>query len=435
MTRQIHLFSFVIHSPVNHLNMSWTDPEDQRLEMMGDVHRWQDYARLLERGLFDGLFFADTPGVLDRYGDRVDEAIRHGVCWPTHDPVVLLSALIAATEHLGLAATVSTGPTHPYGLVRQLSTLDYLSGGRIGWNIVTGHLRGEHRAYGLPEMPHDERYERAEEYMRLCYALWDSIGDGAIVADKASGIFADPGKVARVRHHGKYFDCWTVAPAWLSPQRRPVLFQAGSSGRGQRFAAKHADVVFAVQPRLAGLKRFMAQFAETARAETGKVPAVSFGIQPVLGGSEAEARARFESYRDRIPIEVALARLGGTLGIDFAGHDLDQPLREMRTEASQGLMAAMTSLMYCDAFTLREAAMHYAVSMGIPQLIGTPEQVADLIEHIWRETGCHAFNMTPTINPGSVEEFVDQVVPILQARGIYRTEYTGKTFRENLALN
>jgi FMN-dependent oxidoreductase (nitrilotriacetate monooxygenase family) len=435
MTKQIHLVSFLIHSPVNHLNMSWTDAGDRRLEMMGDVHLWQDYAKLLERGMFDGLFFADTPGVLDRYRDTTDIAVRHGVCWPNHDPTVLLSALVAATTHLGFAATVSTGPNHPYNLVRQLSTLDYLSGGRIGWNIVTGHLRGEHRAYGLPELGHDERYERAEEYMEVCHALWNSIGDGAIVADKQSGILADTAKVSRIKHSGKYFECWTVSPAWPSPQRRPVLFQAGSSGRGQRFAAKHADLVFAVQPRLEGMKKFMTEFREVSLAETGAETPVSFGIQPVIAGTEEEAHAKLRAYKDKIPIEVALARLGGTLGIDFDGYDLDQPLKEMTTDASQGLMRAMTSMMEGDGFTLREAALHYSLAMGMPQLVGTPEQVADQMEHIWCETGCLAFNVTPTINPGSVEDFVDQVVPILQRRGVYRTEYTGRTFRENLGLD
>jgi len=435
MSKQMHLISFLIHSPVNHLNMSWTDKEDRRLEMMADIHLWQDYARLLERGLFDGLFFADTPGVLDRYRDTTDYAIRHGICWPNHDPTVLLSALIAATKNLGFAATVSTGPNHPYGLVRQLSTLDYMSGGRIGWNIVTGHLRGEHRAYGLPELAHDERYERAEEYMEVCYALWNSVGEGAIVADKESGILADTSKVERVHHSGRYFDCWTVAPAWPSPQKRPVLFQAGSSGRGQQFAAKHADVVFAVQPKLAGMKKFMEQFRTVSLTETGRETPVSFGIQPVIGGTEEEARSKLQTYKDRIPIEVALSRLGGTLGIDFAGHDLDQPLKETATDASQGLMKAMTSMMETDTFTLREAALHYALAMGMPQLVGTPEQVADQMEQIWRETDCHAFNLTPTINPGSMEDFVDQIVPLLQKRGVYRTEYTGVTFRENLGLS
>jgi long-chain alkane monooxygenase len=183
------------------------------------------------------------------------------------------------------------------------------------------------------------------------------------------------------------------------------------------------------------MKKFMAQFREVSIAETGAETPVSFGIQPVIGGSEEEARAKLQAYKDRIPIEVALTRLGGTLGIDFAGHDLDQPLKEAQTDASQGLMKAMTSMMEGDGFTLREAALHYSLAMGMPQLVGSPEQVADQMETIWRETGCHAFNITPTINPGSVEDFVDQVVPILQQRGIYRTEYTGRTFRENLALD
>jgi FMN-dependent oxidoreductase (nitrilotriacetate monooxygenase family) len=270
--------------------------------------------------------------------------------------------------------------------------------------------------------------------MAVCYALWNSVGDDAILADKASGTFADPRKVERVRHSGKYFDCWTVSPAWPSPQRRPVLFQAGSSGRGQRFAAKHADVVFAVQPRLEGMKKFIAQFREVSIAETGCETPVSFGIQPVLGGTEDEAREKLRTYKERIPIEVALSRLSGTLGIDFSGHDLDAPLKESATDASQGLMKAMTSTMDGDGFTLREAALHYSLAMGMPQLVGTPEQVAGQMEHIWRETGCHAFNMTPTINPGSVEDFVNEVVPILQKRGIYRTEYRGRTFRENLEL-
>ena len=213
-----------------------------------------------------------------------------------------------------------------------------------------------------------------------------------------------------------------------------MLFQAGSSGRGQLFAVKHADVVFAVQPKLAGMKKFMEQLQAVSRTETGRDKAVSFGIQPVIGGTEDEARAKLRTFKDRIPIDVALARLGGTLGIDFAGHDLDAPLRESDTQASQGLMKAMTSMMEGDGFTLREAAMHYALAMGMPQLVGTPEQVADQIEHIWRETGCHGFNVTPTINPSSMEDFIDHVVPILQCRGIYRTSYEGATFRDNLAL-
>lgn len=434
MSEHMHLISFLINSPINHTVLSWADKDDNKLETLGSLGLWQDLARTLERGLFDGIFFADTPGVFDRYKDRMDEALRYGVCWPTHDPVVLLSALAASTTHLGLAATVSTGPHHPYALVRSLSTLDYLSGGRVGWNIVTGHLRGEHRAFGLPELPHDERYERAEEYMELCYALWDSVGDDAIIADRVSGIFADPEKVRLVDHAGTYFKSRTVGPVWPSAQRRPVLFQAGSSGRGQQFAVKHADVVFAIQTTLAGQKKFMQDFKAVAKHEGYDAPKVSFGIQAIVGGTEEEAAAKRQQLEDRIPIEAALTRLSGTLGVDFSEYELDRPLQEIQTQASQGLMKAMAAGFGDRPFTLREAAVRYALAIGKPQLVGTAEQVADRMEEIWRETGCHAFNITPAISPSSIVDFVDQVVPILQKRGIYRTEYSGTTFRENLGL-
>jgi FMN-dependent oxidoreductase (nitrilotriacetate monooxygenase family) len=365
----------------------------------------------------------------------MDEAIRYGVCWPTMDPVTLLGAIAGATSRLGLAATVSTGPHHPYSVVRQLSTLDYMSGGRVGWNIVTGHLRGEHRAYGLPELPHDERYDRAEEYMEICYALWDSVQDGAVIADKQSGVFADPSKVRALRHQGRYFNCSTVAPALPSPQGRPVLFQAGSSGRGQQFALKHADVVFAIQPNLAGMKKFMADFSAAA-AQAGRTPApgVTFGIQPIIGGTEEEAQRKLDELVERMPLEGALTRVSGTMGVDFSSMELDQPLSEIQTQASQGLMKAFSNIVGDRPLTLREVAIRWGLAVGMPQLVGTPEQVADQIETIWRETGCHGFNVTPNVMPVSIDDFVDHVVPILQKRGVYPTEYLGTTLRDYLEL-
>lgn len=433
MAGQMHLVSFLINSPINHTVLSWAAPGDDRLNGLGDLGYWQGIARTLERGLFDGIFFADTPGVFDRYRERVDEAVRYGVCWPPHDPVVLLSSLAAVTERLGLAVTLSVSSIHPYQAVRSLSTLDYLSGGRVGWNIVTGHLRGEHRALGLAQMEHDARYDRAEEYMEVCYALWNGVREGALKQDRESGIFADPGKVDVIRHEGAYFSCQTVPPTLPSAQGRPVLFQAGSSGRGQRFALKHADVVFAIQPHLPGMKRFTEQLRAVA-AENGreKPPGVTFGIQPVVGGTEAEAKRHLEELTARIPLEAALSRLSGSLGIDFSQMELDEPLAEQKTQASQGLMAAMSASFENRRFTLREAAIRWGLAVGIPQLVGTPEQVADQMEEIWRETGCHGFNVTPTVTPSSIETFVDEVVPILQRRGVYRTEYAGTTFRDNL---
>jgi alkanesulfonate monooxygenase SsuD/methylene tetrahydromethanopterin reductase-like flavin-dependent oxidoreductase (luciferase family) len=210
------------------------------------------------------------------------------------------------------------------------------------------------------------------------------------------------------------------------------LFQAGSSGRGQRFALKNADVVFAIQPHMSGMKTFMQQIQAAARDAQAAVPKVTFGVQPIIGGTEAEAKRRLEELIQRIPLEASLARLSGSLGVDFSQMELDQPLEEQQTQASQGLMKAMSASFDNKRFTLREAAVRWGLAVGMPQLVGTPEQVADQLEAIWRDTGCHGFNITPTITPSSVEEFVDEVVPILQRRGIFRTAYAGETFRDNL---
>jgi len=435
MSKHIHLVSFLINSPINHTVLSWAAPGDNRLDALQEIAVWQDLARTLERGLFDGIFFADTPGVFDRYRDSHEDAVKYGVCWPCFDPVVLLSALAAATKHLGLAATMSTSSYQPWTIVRQLGTLDYLSGGRVGWNIVTGHLRGEHRALGLQQLEHDRRYDRADEYMEVCYKLWNSVKPGAILADRESGIYADPDKVEFIDHQGEFFSCQTVSPVLPSPQGRPVLFQAGSSGRGQQFAVSHADVVFSIQPNVAGMKRFMVNLEEAAKAAGKKAPGVSFGVQPIVGGTEEEAKRKLQDLVERLPIDGCLARLSGTMGVDFAGMDLDQPLAEIETQASQGLMKAFANIEGDKPLTLREVAIRWGLAVGKPQIVGTPEQVADRLEAIWRETGCYGYNMTPTVMASSVEDFVDQVVPILQKKGVYRTEYEGTTFRANLGLD
>lgn len=435
MSKHIHLVSFLINSPINHTVLSWAAPGDNRLDALHDLRLWQELAQTLERGKFDGIFFADTPGVFDRYRDSHEDAVKYGVCWPSLDPVVLLSALAASTTHLGLAATMSTSSYQPWTIVRQLGTIDYLSGGRVGWNIVTGHLRGEHRALGLHQLEHDRRYDRADEYMKVCYALWNSIKDGAILADREKGIFADPSKVEFVDHQGEFFSCQTVGPVPPSPQGHPVLFQAGSSGRGQQFAVSHADVVFSIQPNVAGMKRFMTNLSDAAQSAGVKAPGVSFGIQPIVGGTEEEAKRKLADLVERLPIDGCLARLSGTMGVDFAGMDLDQPLAEIETQASQGLMKAFSNIEGDKPLTLREVAIRWGLAVGKPQIVGTPEQVADEMERIWLETGCYGYNVTPTVMASSVTDFVDQVVPILQKKGVYRTEYEGTTFRENLGLS
>ena len=432
-SRQMHLMSFLIHSPMNHTILSWAHPKDERLDHLGSLAAWQELARTLERGRFDAIFFADTPGVFDRYKERVDEAVEYGVCWPAHDPMVLLPAMAAATEHLGLALTLSISGLAPYHAVRSLSTLDYLSGGRAGWNVVTGHLRGEHRALGLEQLDHDERYDRADEYLELCYKLWGGIKPGAIVADRAGGRFADPRLVDVIDHQGKYFKCRGVSPVLPSAQGHPVIFQAGSSGRGQELMVKHAEVIFAIQPHLEGMKRYMSQIRDAGEKHGRKEPIrVTFGVQPVIGGTEAEAQRSYDDLLARIPVEAALARLSGSLGVDFSTFELDKPLDEQPTQAGQGMMKAMTAMAGGKRMTLREIALYWGGSVGMLPIIGSPEQVADRLETIWRETGCCGFNLTPTINDGSIRAFVDEVVPVLQKKGVLRRDYEHKTLRANL---
>ena len=428
----MHLLGFYIHSPINHTIGSWTDPADRRIEGMHSLNHWQDLARTLERGCFDGVFLADTPGGFERYKESMDDAIRYGVCWPIHDPMPLVPAMAAATKHLGFAVTLSLSGTPPYLAARTFSTLDCLTGGRMGWNVVTGHLRGEHRALGLDQLDHDQRYDRAEEYMEICSRLWSGFPPAARVEDTATGVLADPAQVEIVQFEGKHLRCQAAPPAFPSPQGRPLLFQAGSSGRGQRFAVTHADVVFSIQPQVAGMHGFMKQVraASEAAGKSADVK-VTFGIQPIVGGTEVEALRTQEELIARVPLEAALARASGTLGMDFSKVDIDAPMEQVDTQASQGLMSILSSLFGDRRLTFREAAMKWGSASGMLQIVGTPEQVADQIETIWRETGCHGFNITPTTNFASVENFVDEVVPLLQRKGVFRTSYEGDTFRDN----
>ena len=433
MSDKMRLLAFMMHTPINHMTMSWADPADRQAAGLGSIEHWQNMAQLFERGCFDGVFFADVPAVYDHYQDNTDVAIRHGVNWPTHDPVALVGIMTAATKHLGIATTVSLASLHPFLAVRSISTLDFLSRGRVGWNIVTGNARSEYRAVGLDVVEHDKRYDRADEYMQVCYALWDGIAPDAVLADSEAGEFADPAKIRKIAFDGEYFRCNATPSVLPSPQGRPVLFQAGSSGRGQRFAIEHADVIFAIQPDLPRMQSFMTKLRDTA-ATAGREDdiRVTFAVQPFVAESLEAAQAKRDTMLARIPLEAGLTRISGTFGIDLDKIDIDKPLQEITTQASRGLVSAMSAMFNDKNITLREAVRISGLAGLIPQLLGTPEQVADQLEEIWRETGCHGFNLTPATVPGGYEDFIDQVVPILQQRGIFRTEYEATTLRGNL---
>ena len=433
MADRMHLLGFMMYTPINHMTMSWADLKDRQIEGFGSIDHWQALARTMERGCFDGLFFADVPAVYDLYKDTTDYAIRYGVSWPAHDPVSLIGIMAAATNHLGIATTVSVASQHPFLTVRSLSSLDYLSQGRVGWNIVTGNARSEHRAMGLDIMDHDERYDRAEEYLEVCHKLWAAIPSDVVSADRTKGIYADPAKVERVVHEGRYFRCCATPSVLPSAQGRPVLFQAGSSGRGQRFAVTHADVIFSIQPDLPRMKSFMKQIRATAREQgIPEEPKVTFAIQPFVADSAEEAYQRKEEMLSRIPIDAALTRISGTFGVDLSTVDIDKPLQELDTQASRGLVKAMSSMFGDGNISLREAVRLSGLAGLIPQIVGTPEIVAKEMETIWRETGCHGFNVTPATVPKGYDTFVERVVPILQNRGIFRHSYEAATLRGNL---
>ena len=434
MSSKMHLMQMLIHTACTHTLLGWADPKDRQLDGLQDFAYWQGLARTLERGRFDGVFFADSPATHAVYKDSVVPSVQYGASWPNHDPMPLVAVMAAATQHLGIGVTLSTTGTTPYLATRRISTLNYLSGGRVGWNIVTGFSNAEHMANGVgAQMPHDERYDFADEFMAVCYELWNSVPPEAILANAATGQFADPSKIKQVDFKGRYVSCKAVAPTLPSPHGRPLLFQAGSSGRGMQFALDHAEVIFGIQPHVAGMRKGMEQL-RTAAAARGKNQEAKmiFGLQPIVRSTEAEARERMEELTQRIPLDAILARLSGVFGVDLSKYDPEMPLAEMETQASRGLMSATVTGADGKAITLREAASKWALSVAIPQIVGTPEQVADEMERIWRETGCHGFNLSPTTNPDSVDDFVDHVVPLLQRRGVYRTEYEGKNFRENL---
>ncbi len=428
----MHLISFLINSPINHTIGSWRQPDDGRVSGLGSMEYWKDVGRTLERGCFDAVFFADVPAAYDQFRDGTDEVVRYGVCWPNHDPMTILNIIGSVTERLGLVATKSISAMTPYDLVRSVSTLDFISGGRAGWNVVTGHLRAEHRAQGLEQMAHDKRYDRADEYLKACHAYWDAIAPDAIIADRETGIFADPEKVKRVDFEGEFIKTSAIPPVLPSAQGHPVLFQAGSSSRGQLFAIRNAEVIFAIQTAEEGMHRFMGQIRDVAKKEGAPDPKVTFGIQVVLGGTQEEAERNRKALADNVPLDAAMARLSGTLGVDFSQFDPDKPLVEQDTEASQGGMAMLAAAVGDKRLTLREAALSAGVSTNMLQIVGTPEHAANELERLWKETGCLGFNVTPTVNNDSMHDFVDQVVPLLQKKGVFRSGYKHATLRDNL---
>jgi alkanesulfonate monooxygenase SsuD/methylene tetrahydromethanopterin reductase-like flavin-dependent oxidoreductase (luciferase family) len=341
MSKRMHLIGFYMHSPINHTSLSWADPEDDRLEGLASFEHWKKLARTLERGRFDAAFFADTPGGMERYKDSFDDYVRYGVTWPCHDPMAVVGVMLAETKHLGLAVTMSTSGGHPYSTVRRLSTLDYLSGGRVGWNIVSGHLRGEHRALGIAQLEHDLRYDHADEYMEICYALWNGVKPGAILADAKSGHFADPSKVSVIDVRRRAFPVPDGAAGSALGARAPRavpggLFRARPEIRAEAWRHRLRDPV--PRTRDAAIRRE----AERGLAGRGAGRGAEGDLRHPMRARRHRGRgeAAPAEMSERIPLDAALSRMSGTMGIDFSKIDLDTPLAANTTDASRGMLMA-----------------------------------------------------------------------------------------------
>ena len=416
---------------VSHIQQGLWVRDDTRQRDYHSLEPWLELGRILERGRFDALFLADVTGVYDVYKGGPDTALREAMQVPANDPMLLVPALATVTEHLGLAFTSSVYQSHPFTFARQLSTLDHLTGGRVAWNIVSSYLPNGAANLGFDALPaHDDRYDRADEYLEVCYKLWEgSWEDDAVVADRVAGVYADPAKVHRIDHHGPRFDVAGPHLCEPSPQRTPLLFQAGTSDRGRQFCARHAECAFIVSSRR-GAPKIMADVRGRAEA-LGRLPEdIRFfqGLTPVVGGTEAEARAKADELTEQLSAEAGLVHLAGNVGIDLGTLDLDQPLERFRFEGVQGFVKQLIDSAPPGTRTLRDLARQ---NMTGQFTVGSVEQVADYMASFF-ELGVDGFNLVYTTTPGTFVDFVAGVVPLLQERGLVQRDYAPGPLRQKL---
>ncbi|MDJ0387737.1 LLM class flavin-dependent oxidoreductase [Roseomonas sp. E05] len=429
MPREIRLNAFDM-ACIGHIQQGmWTHPRDTSVNY-NRLDHWVSLARTLEAGLFDGLFLADVLGIYDVYGGSPDAALRNAVQVPLLDPAMLVPAMAAATTHLGFGITCNLAYEQPFLFARRMSTLDHLTQGRIGWNIVTGYLDSAARAMGFSrQMAHDDRYDLADEYMDVVYGLWEaSWAPDAVRADRAAGLYADPAKLRRVRHEGRQFQMDAIHLCEPSPQRTPVLYQAGASQRGRQFAARHAECVFVN----GGAKPHVADLVADLRARAAPRPIRVFvGATAIVGRTEAEARDLLEEYRRHASVEGALAHASASLGIDFARYGMDEPIEGGESQAIQSNVEAMKRAAG-GVFTKRHLIDRFVLGSRQPPILGSAEQVADALMSWTEEADVDGFNLSRTVMPEGLERFVELVVPVLQERGVYKRAYAPGTYREKL---
>ena len=432
MATQIRLNAFSMNCVGHQSPGLWTHPRDRSAEY-NTLGYWTDLARVLEAGLFDGVFLADVLGVYDVYGGDADAALRTAAQVPVNDPLLVIPAMAAVTTHLGFGVTSTLTWEPPFPFARRMSTLDHLTGGRIGWNVVTGYLASAARAMGRDGLvAHDARYDVAEDYMAVVYKLWEgSWEDRAVLRDRVRREFADPRYVHRVRHDSEHHRLDAIHLSEPSPQRTPVIYQAGSSPRGRAFAAHHAECVFVsgpspqvVGPRVADLRRQAREFDRTL---------VIFSLATVIvAETDAAASALLAEYRGHVSHEGALVLMSGWTGLDLSTYALDQPIRYVENDAGRSAMENISRADPDRVWTVRDVAEHVAIGGIGPVFVGGPETVADAIEAWVAATGVDGLNLAYVVAHETFRGVADWVVPELQRRGRFKRAYAPGTLREKL---
>jgi FMN-dependent oxidoreductase (nitrilotriacetate monooxygenase family) len=431
--RKLRLGAFIMAT--GHHVAAWRHPEAEA-DAGHNIDHYRELAQTAERGLFDLVFVADSPAGWD--ADR-DAEVQSRVSHSAHfEPVTLWSALSQVTSNIGFVATASTTYEDPYLLARKFASLDHISKGRAAWNVVTtgADVSKNFSIAGHPA--HANRYERAEEVVDLVLDLWDSYEDDALIRDKQSGVYLDPSKVHKVNHHGKFFDVAGPLNVARSPQGRPVVVQAGASEPGRELAARTAEVIFTANQTLADGQEFYSDI-KGRLAKFGRRPEqllIMPGIFPVLGGTEKEAQVNYEFIQSLVHPTIAWSILSQYYtGVDLSGYSLDDvaPPLPTNTELNKSRLKLVSDLA-ARGLTLRQLYLSLATARGHRTVVGTPEQIADAIVEWFANGAADGFNIMPPVLPVALTDFVDQVVPILQKRGLYRTEYEGATLRENLGL-
>lgn len=436
MTRQIRFNAFDMNCVAHQSSGLWRHPDDQSSRYT-DLRYWTELAKLLERGKFDGIFIADVLGTYDVYGGSNEAAIRHGAQVPVADPLMLVSAMALVTENLGFGVTAGTAYEHPYPFARRMSTLDHLTNGRVGWNVVTGYLPSAARNMGHDDqMEHDDRYDYADEYLEVLYKLWEgSWEDDAVIRDRESGVYTDPSKVHEIGHHGKNFTVPGIHISEPSPQRTPVIYQAGASPRGIAFAAENAEAIFVASSTKEGLKATVKRIRDALEAAgRDRYAARIYTLLTVITDETPEkARAKYEDYVSYADPEGALVFMSGWMGIDLSQYDLDEPIGNVKSNAIQSVVANYQNTNNDGReWTVRDIAIQGAIGGLGPYIVGSGEEIADTLQEWVEETDVDGFNLAYALTPGTFEDIVKYVVPVLQERGAYQTEYAEGTLRNKL---